>query len=161
MKIVKDETVTTTYGFFECLKCESRFYGNGSAIHDKPECKDDGYQHCVYRVGPKCEGYEKASGIEIYSIARITEMSDTWRNYNGFTGETCGVCKKTANVLALGPGWVCDCKHFNVQSFIYVQIPHDNPDMGTPKSIIVAGHQNSKRHVEFLRSIETDKDKPA
>lgn len=60
IKIVKDESVTTSYGFYECPVCGSRFYGGGEAIHDKAECKDDGYENCIYHVGPKCKEYETA-----------------------------------------------------------------------------------------------------
>lgn len=60
MKIVKDDTVTTTYGFFECPKCGARFYSGGPALHDKPECKNDGYENCIYHVGPNCKEYAEA-----------------------------------------------------------------------------------------------------
>jgi len=90
--------------------------------------------------------------VKQYTANEITEMSDTWQNYNGFTGETCGKCKKTANVFAYGAGWFCDCGNYNVQSFSSFQIPHENPDIGTPRSVIAEGHKNSKKHAEFLNA---------
>jgi hypothetical protein len=81
-----------------------------------------------------------------YSANEIAKMCDTWQNYNGFTGEVCGKCKKTANVFALGAGWFCDCGHYNVQSFFSSQGLYGNPDMGTPANVILEGHRNSKKH---------------
>jgi hypothetical protein len=59
MKIVKDDTVTTSYGFFECPFCGAKFYGNGKALHHVG-CKETGYDVCIYHVGPRCEEYEAA-----------------------------------------------------------------------------------------------------
>lgn len=42
---------------------------------------------------------------KIYTVEEVTEMCDTWANFNGFTGEVCSKCKRTANVFALGAGW--------------------------------------------------------
>ena len=38
-----------------------------------------------------------------YTAEQITEMWDTWVNFNGFTGETCGHCKKQPMCLLLAP----------------------------------------------------------
>jgi hypothetical protein len=88
----------------------------------------------------------------IYTAEEITEMCDTWANYNGHTGEICGnlECHRTANVFALGSGWICDCGHYNVQSFYQVNIPHENPDMGTPNSVLIEGHKNSVKWKKLL-----------
>jgi alkaline phosphatase len=42
--------------------------------------------------------------FKIYTPEEITDMCDTWANFNGFSGETCGSCHKTANVFAYGAG---------------------------------------------------------
>jgi hypothetical protein len=83
--------------------------------------------------------------MEAYTVEQITEMCETWVNYNGFTGETCGMCHKTANVFSLGTGWFCDCGHYNDQSWYYTNIPHEKPDMGNFRSVIYAGHKNSTK----------------
>jgi hypothetical protein len=85
--------------------------------------------------------------MEVYTVSEITEMADTWANYNGFTGETCGVCEKTANVLAGGAGWFCDCGHYNVQSLSDFGVLHEQPDMGTLGSVIVEGHKLARVRV--------------
>jgi predicted nucleic acid-binding Zn-ribbon protein len=59
MQTVKDESVTTSYGFFECPACGSRFYGGGQALHNRG-CPESGYENCIYHVGPKCREYEQA-----------------------------------------------------------------------------------------------------
>lgn len=64
MKIVKDNSVTTSYGFYECTVCGSQFYGNGPALHDGLECQGTGYQNCIYHVGPKCKEYAQAEAQE-------------------------------------------------------------------------------------------------
>ena len=79
--------------------------------------------------------------MNTYTTDEITEMANSWRNYNGFSGETCGKCQKTANVLAGGPGWICDCGHYNTQGIWGHSIPHEQPDMGTPLIIIDEGHK--------------------
>ena len=92
--------------------------------------------------------------IKKYTSEEITEMADTWSNYNGFSGETCGNCHRTANVLALGPGWICECEHFNVQSWSHANMPHENPDLGPARSVIQEGHKASKKYAAFLQNIE-------
>ncbi|MBU0598443.1 hypothetical protein KKF61_05675, partial [Patescibacteria group bacterium] len=46
-------------------------------------------------------------------------------NFNGFTAVTCGKCKKKANVLVGGQGWICTCEHYNVQVIHGANIPHE------------------------------------
>ena len=89
--------------------------------------------------------------MDTYTSEEITEMCETWVNYNGFTGETCGKCHRTANVFAYSPGWFCDCGHYNIQSWSYAQMPHENPDMGTPRDVIVLGHKTSTRWQKFIK----------
>ena len=85
--------------------------------------------------------------MKVYTALEITEMADTWANYNGFTGETCGACGKTANVLAGGAGWFCDCGHYNAQSLSNFRAPHERPDVGTPGSVIVEGYRLARVRV--------------
>jgi hypothetical protein len=89
--------------------------------------------------------------MDIYTKEQITEMADTWRNYHGFSGETCGKCHKTANVFAFSLGWICDCGHFNLQAWSLAQVPHEQPDMGTPRAVIVEGNRASKKYQAYLR----------
>lgn len=41
MRTVKDENVTTSYGFFECPSCGACFYGGGHALHNPAAKKRD------------------------------------------------------------------------------------------------------------------------
>ena len=83
--------------------------------------------------------------MDVYTAEEITEMADIWANDQSFTGETCGKCKKTANVFAGGAEWFCDCGHYNVQSFGSFNMPHNFPDMGTPSKVIKLGYENSSK----------------
>ncbi len=62
---------------------------------------------------------------------KLVEMFG-WLHFMGFSGETCGSCKKTANV-PIGPGWFCPCRAFNAMSFSHHQTPYEAPDYG-PRS---------------------------
>lgn len=78
MKTVKDYTVTTSYGFFECPDCGSRFYRNGAALHntDCPTWRD-GYKNCVYHVGPNCPEFATAEEVAIDpAYALVIENAD-------------------------------------------------------------------------------------
>lgn len=88
---------------------------------------------------------------KIYTAEEITEMCDTWVNYQGHTGESCGTCHKTANVFSGGAGWFCECGHYNVQSFSNSNTPHENPDIGTPSSILKEGHGNSTKWKKLMQ----------
>ena len=85
-----------------------------------------------------------------YTAEQITEAADTWANYNGFSGETCRVCKRTANVLAGGPGWFCVCGQFNFPSWNFHQMPHEHPNLGPSRETIAAGHKASKKWQALL-----------
>jgi hypothetical protein len=76
-----------------------------------------------------------------YSIEKIREMKQ-WPGFNGFTAESCGSCKATANVLAGGPGWFCPCGHFNVQSWSGFQIPHRAPTYGPGQAKILEAYHD-------------------
>lgn len=62
---------------------------------------------------------------------KLVEMFG-WGNFRGFSGETCGSCKKTANV-PIEAEWFCPCGAFNAMSFNHHQTPHETPDYG-PRS---------------------------
>jgi len=87
----------------------------------------------------------------LYTAEDITEMCDTWMNFNGFSGETCGSCHKTASVFGYGSGWICDCGHYNAQCWSSSNIPHEKPDMGTPAEVIRLGIKNSKRWQNLIK----------
>ena len=91
--------------------------------------------------------------MKIYTADEITEMCDTWVIFNGFSGEICSKCRKTANTFAYSSGWFCDCGHYNIQSFYNFQISYENPDMGTPNSIIDSGYRNSNRYKNQIASM--------
>ena len=74
-----------------------------------------------------------------YTHEQIVEAATVWANFNGFSGESCSECRKTANVLAGGSSWFCVCGHCNYQSFRHNQIPHENPDLGPTGSLIKEG----------------------
>lgn len=73
-----------------------------------------------------------------YTVEQIAEML-TWQNFQGFSGETCGGCGRTANVLAGGPGWICVCGHYNAQSWRGGPMPHESPDLGPTAATITKG----------------------
>lgn len=81
----------------------------------------------------------------LMSASQICEAVLTWANYNGWTGERCGRCGSTANVLAGGPGWICPCGHYNVQCWHGAFLPHDDPTYGPPSFFITHGHDLSLR----------------
>lgn len=87
----------------------------------------------------------------VYTKEEIIEMIDTWANFNGFTGESCPYCKRTHNVFAGGAGWFCyHCGHYNNQFLFDFNIPYDNPDYGTPASVIDDAWRESKKYKEYF-----------
>lgn len=46
-----------------------------------------------------------------------------------FCGDTCTVCKGTANVITFG-GWFCECGEYNILMFIGNDSPHETPMYG-------------------------------
>lgn len=65
MRVVRDDKVETTYGFYECPICHSEFPGGGPTLHywhRGRECpnKDKGYEFCTHHVGPNCREYAQA-----------------------------------------------------------------------------------------------------
>lgn len=85
----------------------------------------------------------------MYTADEIAEMADTWANYNGFSGERCGGCGKTANVLAGGVGWFCECEYYNIQSVHFYSTPHETPDIGPARETIRLGHNKSLRFTNY------------
>lgn len=69
----------------------------------------------------------------------IATAVKTWANFNGFTAAQCGLCHKTANVLAGGTGYHCRCGFYNIQAWGHQVTPHDYPDYGPEGSVIAAG----------------------
>lgn len=64
MELIKDDSVNTCYGYYECSLCKSTFYGGGNAstLHEancpnRPQ--EGGYAGCVYHVGPNCAEYDQ------------------------------------------------------------------------------------------------------
>lgn len=72
----------------------------------------------------------KVTAAEVdYTSDQIRQAVSNHR-YMGWGAESCGSCRKTANVLAGGPGWFCPCGQYNVQSWSHRQFPHEAPDYG-------------------------------
>lgn len=60
--ILKDESVETTHGHYECPECERTFYAGGIPLH-KPSCSkagEDRYAGLIHHVGPNCPEYAEA-----------------------------------------------------------------------------------------------------
>ena len=68
------------------------------------------------------------------TFAQLKEMF-SWGPHIFFTADTCGGCHKTANVCH-GPGWFCDCGHYNILPWSNHQIPHKKPDLGPTRAEI-------------------------
>lgn len=78
-------------------------------------------------------------GPRDFTVDEIRSARRSWARFDGFTGETCGDCGARANVLVGSAGWHCACGHFNMQSHSSHQTPHDLPDYGPRRLMIVAG----------------------
>lgn len=88
---------------------------------------------------PEAEKF-KTKGPRTFTVDEIRNARRTWARLDGFSGETCGDCGATANVLAFSPGWHCSCGHFNVQSYSHHQMAHASPDFGPSAAVIEAGY---------------------
>jgi hypothetical protein len=91
--------------------------------------------------------------VKSYTAAEITEMAETWKNFNGFTGESCCQCRRTVNVFAYGSGWMCNCGTFNAQSWSNANIPHENPDLGPSRAVINLGLERSPKHQMLIQML--------
>ena len=78
-----------------------------------------------------------------FSVEKIREMT-YWQFYQGFIGDHCGTCRKTANVLNGGPGWICICGSYNVQAFHGGMMPHEHPYLGPALATIQEGHGHNE-----------------
>ena len=72
------------------------------------------------------------------------------RHYQGFSAETCGHCKATANVLSDNAGWFCVCGHYNLQNWSHHQRPHKQPDYGPSMTTILEGCAIHEREIADL-----------
>jgi len=72
-----------------------------------------------------------------YSVEKIVEMC-SWIYFQGFTGDSCGACKKTVNILDGIPGWMCpNCGSYNAMPFHGSgRIPFESPDYGPSREHI-------------------------
>jgi DNA-directed RNA polymerase subunit RPC12/RpoP len=59
MRIVKDDSVTTVYGYYRCPECGRTYYAGGIFYHSD-NCSKHGYLECEYHVGPRCKEYSDA-----------------------------------------------------------------------------------------------------
>ncbi len=95
-----------------------------------------------------------------YTVEQVIEMYNTWKNFNGFDGVTCQSCKITANILSGFLSWECSsCQEINFFSLDSRSKPFENPDVGTPLSVIREGFRKSKlfsRYYSHLFSDESD-----
>lgn len=81
----------------------------------------------------------------VYSKEKIMEMC-SWRYFQGFTGDTCGMCKSRCNVLDGSPGWMCpNCGCFNALHYpAHGLIPFDTPDYGPTRALITEAYSQWK-----------------
>jgi hypothetical protein len=79
-----------------------------------------------------------------FTEEQIATAIDGWVNFTAFSGETCGKCGTTANVLN-GPGWICICGAFNAQSFRGGPEPHEKPGLGPTAEMIRNGTRKSHK----------------
>lgn len=81
----------------------------------------------------------KETGPELYSPSEIDRAYRTWARFEGFTAGTCSECYATVNVLAGGPGWFCECGHYNCQGWHDHFIPYQTPDYGPTQNDVRIG----------------------
>ena len=79
-----------------------------------------------------------------FDVQQIAEMT-SWANYNGFSGEMCWMCHKTANILGGGGGWICECGNYNAVDLHGFHATWDNPDLGPSAVTINRGHTLAKQ----------------
>ena len=91
-----------------------------------------------------------------YSLDQMVEFF-SWRFFTeGFVGESCGMCKATANVMGGGAGWVCPCGHYNNQCWHGGPMAHSVPDYGPPaKRIRWAAKRHRFEGMGFAEKAET------
>jgi hypothetical protein len=77
-----------------------------------------------------------------FTNKKMREMF-TWRYFDCFTASSCGGCKKTANVPS-GPGWFCECGHYNILPWSNHFIPHEKPDMGPSRRRIMKAAKSAR-----------------
>lgn len=70
--IMKDDSITTTHGYYECPECGRKMYAGGPFYHARG-CSflSDGYSDLIYRVGPSCPEYGDA--VELKAFTNGTE----------------------------------------------------------------------------------------
>lgn len=110
---------------------------------DKQACRDGGHDQGCNRCGPR----------RYWTVQRITEAVDTWAVWPGFTADTCGRCRRTANIPAAG-SWCCCCGHYNILPWHGHQISHERPDIGPPRWVIHRGIDRSKWWAEQKKWIQ-------
>jgi len=88
-----------------------------------------------------------------FTVEQVADAVAQWKDFPGFAGETCVVCKRTANVVN-HPMWICVCHAVNWQSFKgSAPVLHENPDLGPTKEVIeqgVAWGQETKTRLQEL-----------
>ena len=90
-----------------------------------------------------------------FTAEYIAEALDTGVNFSGFSGETCGKCGKTANVLTGGAVWVCVCDHYNSTSFSHRAL-HETPDLGPSLEVVRQGYRASKKYAAIASKEASD-----
>ena len=89
----------------------------------------------------------------MWDVPKIADAVRTWNSFDGFTAETCGKCKATANVLGGCPGWFCPCGHYNCQSWNCHTIPHAHPTYGPDRQVILDGVAQGRRNLSKMELV--------
>lgn len=60
--LLKDDSIDTTYGYYECPECQATLYSSGPFFHAAwcSRRTEDKYSGLVHHVGPNCPEYEEA-----------------------------------------------------------------------------------------------------
>lgn len=98
--------------------------------------------------------------LKIYTKEELIQMYDEWKFFIGFSGETCPECKKTHNIILGWAGWFCcNCGAYNSLDMDKYHEIHENPDYGTPASVITEAWRESKKYENMMRIINEDNTK--
>jgi hypothetical protein len=87
----------------------------------------------------------------------IEKVADAlcWPGFNGWSGECCGKCHTTINMLGCGSGYFCKkCGHYNCVSFSHCRLTNKHPDYGPPKALIREGFDLAKQRAEAARKFD-------
>lgn len=112
MRIIKDESVTTFYGFFECPVCHSTFYGGGEALH-KHGCTESNYDNCILHVGQNCREWNWTE--DVIAVGNTVLVDDGELDFDGQVIDIW--LNGTVEVKSNGTGKTYEVSHKYVKKF--------------------------------------------